>query len=145
MIRGTTARFKFKLPYDKNNVSAAEVSFWQHGNSNGLDNDFPLPIIKGYIKQTAEDGTIITSGPWNWLDDYTLSVKLDQQETRTFSDRYKARVQLRASTIDGVVFGSNEEPIVVYPAFRDVPIGDAALPGPADNGYIILDGEDILE
>lgn len=145
MIRGTTAQFQFKLPYNKNNVSVAEVTFWQPGNQNGLKEDFPLPIIKGYTKQISADGSIVTSGPWNWLDDYTLSVRLDQQETATFSDKYKARYQLRASTVDGLVFGSNEELVTVYPVFRDIPIGDVIMPNPADDGYIVLDGDDILE
>jgi hypothetical protein len=79
------------------------------------------------------------------VDDYTLSVRLGQQETMTFSDKYKAYVQLRAKSTDDLVFASNQELIPVYPVFRDVPLGDVVLPNPEDDGYIILNGEDIVK
>lgn len=143
MTRGTVAQFQFKLPYSKENVQSAEVVFWQSNNS-GLDDDFPLPIKKGYALETSVDGSIVTSGPWNWIDDNTLAVKLWQQETLTFSDKYKARVQLRAKSTDGLVFASPQEVITVYPIYGDYPLGDEIIPAPDEEGTIILDGEDIV-
>ena len=32
MIRGTTAQFKFKLPYAKNELQWITMKFWQPGN-----------------------------------------------------------------------------------------------------------------
>jgi len=143
MIRGTTAQFQFKLPYDKQNVQSAEVVFWQQNNS-GLDEDFPLPIKKVYVLDMDSGGSIVTSGPWNWVDDSTLAVKLWQSETLTFSDKYKARVQLRAKSTDGLVFASSQEVITVYPIYLDYPLGDDIIPTPDIDGTIILDGEDIV-
>lgn len=141
MIRGTTAQFNFKLPYSKEDVTTVEVVFWQPNNS-GLNEDYPLPIKKGYVQEKSSDGTIVTGGPWNWVDDHTLSVKLWQQETLTFSDKYKAKAQLRAIA-RGEAFGSAQEYITVYPIYGDEPIGDEIIPTPDDEGWIILDGENI--
>ena len=141
MIRGTTAQFNFKLPYSKEDVTTAEVVFWQPNNS-GLNEDFPLPIEKGYVQELSSNGAVITGGPWNWVDDHTLSVKLWQQETLTFSDKYKARVQLRAMA-NGAIFASPQEYITVYPIYGDEPMGDDIVPTPDTEGWTILDGETI--
>ena len=143
MIRGTIAQFQFKLPCSKTEVKCAEAVFWQPNNT-GLNEEYPLPIKKGYNRQISGDGSIVTSGPWNWIDDYTLAVKLWQQETLTFTDKYKAKVQLRASSTDGLVFASPQEIITVYPIYGDYPLGDAIVPAPDENDLIILDGEDII-
>jgi hypothetical protein len=144
MIRGTTAQFNFKLPYNKNDVKTAEVVFWQPGNNVGLKQDYPLPIKKEYeVSSYALE--IVGYDSWSWVDDYTLSVKLSQQETLTFSDKYKAIVQLRGATIDGIVFASPQEYIVVYPIHGDEPMGDTTNPDnpgltPTEDGWYILDG-----
>jgi hypothetical protein len=143
MIRGTTAQFQFKLPYSKTEVQSAEAVFWQ-SNNDGLEDDYPLPIKKGYKLQMSANGSIVTSGPWNWIDDYTLAVKLWQQETLTFTDKYKAKVQLRARSTDGLVFASLPETIVVYPIYGDYPMGDDIIPTPDGDDLIILDGDDIV-
>jgi hypothetical protein len=142
MIRGTTAQFKFKLPYNKNNVLLAEAKFWQEGNARGLERDCPLPLRKSYKKQVSE-GNVVTQYPWNWLDDYTLVVRLGQRETLTFSDKYKARAQLRIRTSDGLVFASAQQIINVYPANWDEPLGDDIILPTAEDQWVILDGDTI--
>ena len=135
MIRGTTAQFEFKLPYSKNDIRLAEVKFLQPGNTKGLEQDYPLPLYKVYQKEAYDEfGTQYY--PWNWLDDYTLIVNLEQRETLTFSDKYKAQVQCRAQTVDGQVFASVQQNINVYPASWDRPIGNDAT-------YIVLDGDNV--
>ena len=142
MIRGTTAQFQFKLPYSKYDVTAAEALFWQPSND-GLNEDYPLPIKKGYKQELSADGSVITSGSWNWIDDYTLAVKIWEQESLTFSDKYKAKVQLRA-TANGTTFASAQELITVYPIYGDYPFGEGDIPEPDSEGWIILDG-DVIE
>ena len=142
MVRGTTASFQFKLPYNKYDVTKAEVVFWQQNNT-GLNEDYTLPLRKKYAQQLSGDGAVITGGAWRWADDYTLEVKLWQQETLTFTDKYKAKVQLRAEA-NGSIFASTQETITVYPIYGDYPMGDDIIPVPDTDGWTILDGESIL-
>ena len=141
MTRGTTAQFRFTLPYSKYDVDKVEVVLWQPNNS-GLNEEFPLPIKKNYVQNIANNGSVITSGPWNWVDDYTLSVKIWEPETLTFSDKYKARVQLRGSA-NGLTFASPQEYITVYPIHGDDLMGDNIVPTPELEGWTVLDGEKI--
>ena len=141
MTRGTTAQFRFTLPYSKYDVGKVEVVLWQPNNS-GLKEDYPLPIKKNYVQDIAENGSVITGGPWNWVDDYTLAVKVWEQETLTFSDKYKAMVQLRGSA-NGLTFASPQEYITVYPIHGDEPMGDDVIPTPDTEGWTVLDGEKI--
>lgn len=138
MIRGTTAQFQFKLPYPKENIAIAKVTFWQSDNS-GLNSQYPLPHEEGYVQSDTGE----TIYPWNWIDDYTLSVRLSAQKTLTFTDKYKARVQLHARTTDGIEFASNQELITVYPIAGNAPLGEEILPSPSEDDLIILDGETI--
>lgn len=144
MIRGTTTQFKFKLPYSKRDIVLAEAKFWQSGNTKGLNRGYPLPIIKPYERTLSDEGDVVTQYPWNWIDDYTLLVRLDQQESLTFSDKYKARVQLRIRTEDGLVFASPQQIINVYPTNWDKPLG-TDLPSASENQWVILDGDTIGE
>jgi hypothetical protein len=142
MIRGTTAQFKFKLPYSKDDIVLAEAKFWQSGNTNGLNRGYSLPITKSYTRTVSDEGDIVTQYPWNWIDDYTLVVRLGQQETLTFSDKYKARVQLRIRTDEGLVFASTQQIINVYPMSWSEPLG-ADLPSTPEDQWVILDGDAI--
>lgn len=144
MVRGTTAQFKFKLPYTKNNIELVEVKFWQSGNLKGLNEDYPLPITKIYRQEISEDGSLITNSPWNWIDDYTLLIRLGQRETLTFSDKLKARVQLRLRTVDGLVAASDPQIISVGPAPWDEPLGNDII-NQTDDDWVILDGDTISE
>jgi hypothetical protein len=73
MIRGTTAQFKFKLPYTKEELAWATIKFWQSRNTNPL-----LPITKKLEHCDAPD------------DSKELCVSLTAEETARFSDKYKA-------------------------------------------------------
>jgi hypothetical protein len=133
MIRGTTAEFKFNLPYAKGTLEWATIKFWQPGNLNSY-----LPITKTLEHCTAEDTST------------ELCVSLTADETKRFLDKYKARVQIRAKVKEakegeviegaGTVFASHEEIITVYPMNDDILDDDPMIPSENEDGYIILDG-----
>lgn len=128
MIRGTTAQFKFKLPCTLESLQWAKMQFWQPGNY-GTE-DAPLPIIK---KKTNLSG-----------DSTELLVSLTSHETLRFTDKLKARVQLRAQHIDGTVFASAQELVSVYP-LPDHLVDEPVFPEEdIDDGWVILDGKEII-
>ena len=102
MIRGTTAQFKFKLPYTKEELEWATITFWQSSNHS------LLPITKKLEHCSAPN------------DSNELCVSLTAEETARFSDKYKAMVQLRAQPFGGIVFGSKQQLITVYPMLDDI-------------------------
>ena len=127
MIRGTTAQFRFKLPYKKSELEWATIQFWQPGNMNSN-----LPITKRLEHCDAPD------------DSTELCVSLIAEETQRFSEKYKAKVQLRAQHMkSGTVFGSRPQLITVYPMPDHILEEDSTLPAVNDDGWIILDGETI--
>ena len=92
MIRGTTAQFKFKLPYTKKELDWATIKFWQPNNPNNL-----LPITKKLEHCGGSD------------DQPELYVSLTAEETARFLDKYKAKVQIRAQNKEGgAVFGGDK-------------------------------------
>lgn len=109
MIRGTTAQFQFNLPYQCCDLSLIKVTFWQ-SNNNGPSDDRPLPIVK-FIRDLSGDSKVIT-------------VKLSEDETLRFLDKYKAYVQLRGKTIEGSVFASKPQMITVYPLYDNAILVD---------------------
>lgn len=135
MIRGTTAQFKFNLPYTKSELMWAIIKFWQPGNLNPL-----LPISKNLDHCDAPDGST------------ELYVSLTAEETTRFSEKRRARVQLKSQANDGTIFGCLPKLISVYP-MRDDMIEDPTLPPDNDDpvlppespeGWIIFDGEAIV-
>ncbi len=127
MIRGTTAQFKFKLPYSKEEIDWATIKFWQPQNPSKL-----LPITRKLEDCTASD------------DSYSLCVSLTAEETSRFLDKYKAKVQLRAQHINnGTVFGSRTKLITVYPMPDDILEEDPNMPDENAEGLIVLDGKTI--
>ena len=130
MIRGTTAQFKFKVPYPKNELQWVTMKFWQPGN-NGTP-EAPLPIIK---KKTHCGGA----------DDSTdLYVSLTSEETLRFTTKFKAKVQLRAQHNSGLIFASKEESVPVYPLSDDL-VQEPTLPEiPEEDGWIVFDGQEII-
>jgi hypothetical protein len=132
MIRGTTAQFKFKLPYNENEISIVKVMFWQTGND-GPDITRPLPIIK--VKEQC-------SFPGGGNE---LFVSLNKEETLRFEDDRKAYVQLQAKTIDGTSFACKQETITVYPVYDESIFDEEVIPTPSPetSGIIILDGSTI--
>lgn len=126
MIRGTTAQFKFKLPYRADELDLVTITFWQP-NSN--DPYLPIRKVRDQCSVPEEDS-------------YCLCVSLTPAETMRFSDQFKARVQLRAER-NGTFFASRQELITVYP-INDENI-DTEFPEPDKEGWVILDGEKITE
>lgn len=124
MIRGTTARFTFKLPCAKGELLQATIKVTQANNPSRY-----LPITR----QLSECG--------GHNDENILRVSLRPDETALFSEKYKATIQLRATRIDGTVFGSRPQLITVYPMNDDI-IEDIppVLPEVNEDGWIIFDG-----
>jgi hypothetical protein len=131
MIRGTTAGFKFKLPYTKQDLLWVTIKFWQPGNKG--TSLAPLPITK------KKEQCLETQ------DAYEICVSLTPEETLRFSDQSKAVVQLRAQTYDGVTFASKETLVSVYPIHDDIITDDPTFPEADNTGVIILDGQSIAE
>ena len=131
MIRGTTAQFRFKLPYTKGELGWATIKFWQPGNNGTIS--APLPITKRLDQCSGSD------------EEKELCVALTAEETMRFSDKFKAKVQLRAQRLeDGVIFASTQQAITVYPINDDIITDDPTMPGENEDGWVILDGETIV-
>lgn len=127
MIRGTTAAFKFKLPYTKDELTWATIKFWQTNNPSEL-----LPIYKRLEHCNTDKPN-------------ELCVSLTAEETARFSEKFKAKAQLRAlHTSSGTVFGCKPRLIPVYPMSDDILDDDPIMPGENEDGWIILDGENIM-
>lgn len=131
MVRGTTAQFQFKLPYNYSDLSLAKIVFWQPGND-GPSEERPLPIIK-VLQQCSVSN-----------DPKRIYISLTEEETARFSEKTKAYVQLKAKCIDGNTFASKKEIITVYPWYDDSVLEDEILPTPTDDGWIILDGSIVV-
>ena len=126
MIRGITAPFTFKLPYPKSQIDWIVIKFWQDGNSF-------TPITRKYEATQLENDTTGS--------EYELFVRLTSAETKKFSDKRKAKVQLAACLKDGGArFGSHPQLITVYPIRDDLIVDD-----PMDDVGITEDGWKILD
>lgn len=99
MIRGTTAQFRFKLPYPRWEFKDAVITFWQPSNPNFGES------IKKKLEQCD-----------NFGEASELCVALTAKETARFSDKFKAKVQLRAFHMaSGTIIGCPPQTIPVYP------------------------------
>ena len=127
MIRGTTAQFRYALPYNFDDLDEATVTFWQPGNG-GLAFEGSLPIIK-----TTLNG--VTHLPDN---KYVVYVTLTREETLRFITERKAKTQLKGKTKSGIDFASREKYITVYPIADGSDTDDPTLP--SNNGFVLLDG-----
>ena len=130
MIRGTTAQFKFTLPYKKGSLEWLTIKFWQPGNPSEQ-----LPITKTLANCSS------TNNP------NEICVSLSATETAMFSDKYKARVQLRAQPFADAPFGSRQQLFTVYPMLDDIIEDDSAADPeiPTEHGWMILDGEAVVD
>jgi hypothetical protein len=131
MIRGTNQEFRFKLSCDWEDLVTVSVAFWQD-NYKGPEVWRPLPIIKirsqcGSVKNEPKQ----------------CSVVLNQEETLRFSDKRKAKVQLRGVTNDGRPIATKQHLITVYPVYDDSILDGGIEPTPTYD-IIILDGQNIL-
>lgn len=131
MVRGSSTEFRFKLPYDFSEMKTIKISFWQEYN-NGPSSNRPLPILK--IKEQCEE-----------IAPKVIRVVLNQEETLRFSDKIKAKAQLRGITYTGIPVAGDEELITVYPMQDDSILNDEILPAPSFDGWVILDGKNITE
>ena len=127
MIRGTTAQFKFKLPYSKDELDWITITFWQPNN----------PDTSLLIKKSKNECSEPVSRE--------ICVSLSADDTAKFSDKYKARVQLRAQPHFGAVFGSKQQIVTVYPMLDDIIEEDTPIepPSPTEEGWVILDGDSV--
>ena len=130
MIRGTTAQFRFHIPYKFDEINWVTIKFWQKGNTGTTES--PLPITK------RKTDCYTSSNP------NEICVSLNPDETSRFSDQLKAYVQLRAQTEDGITFASNQELITVYPINNEMIAEDPDLPVPEPgDSVVLLDGSTI--
>lgn len=130
MVRGTTAQFKFNLPYPQNELRWVTIKFWQSNNPSDY-----LPIT---VKFASDE--LVNS------DSKELYVSLRGDETAKFSDKYKAKVQLRAQHSEsGTVFGSRPQLFTVYPMLDEILEEDPLMPAENAEGWVVLDGEMIGE
>lgn len=128
MVRGSATQFKFKMPYLYDELEWITIKFWQTNNPNTS-----LPITK-YKSNCSEPAS------------YEICVSLSASETARFSDKYKAKVQLRTKPFAGEPFGSREHLVTVYPMRDDIMEEDPMLPPtPTDEEWIILDGHTIVD
>lgn len=131
-------------------------------NNVDIPSNAVLTWIFGTKTITYDDKTIPLFTPSNITDDMVmlelvnanteavskkeLCVTLDPTETMRFSDKIKARVQMRAQHISGVVIPTFVEYVTVYPmqddlANDDLGGGTGTIDGHA--GWIILDGQSV--
>ena len=128
MIRGTTAQFKFKIPCTKEELSWATIKFWQDDNMSPY-----LPITKKLEHCDAPDNST------------ELYVSLTPDETIRFSEKRKAKVQIRAQhALNGTIFGNRPQLITVYPMNDEILEEDPMMPPVNEEGWIILDGKTIV-
>lgn len=129
MIRGTTAEYIFKLPYKKEELKWVTIKFWQPGNTSKY-----LPITKKLQNCDAPD------------DSTNLCVSLTAEETMRFSEKYKAKVQLRGQHSEsGTVFGNRTQLITVYPMSDELLEEDPMMPAKNEEGWVILDGDVVMD
>ncbi len=130
MIRGTTALYRFKIPYPKSELSWATIKFWQSNNPSPL-----LPITK-----------ILSNCAVTTTDPKELCVSLTAEETARFSDKYKATLQFRAQhSNSGTIFGCKPTMVTVYPMSDDIIKDNPVFPSANEDEFIILDGDNIAE
>jgi hypothetical protein len=133
MIRGTTAPFKFKVPYAWSDICAIEATFSQK-----KDDGNQLSIIKEYDTRWGEN---VNPGGFtpDEKDPYVIYVVLDPEETLCFSDKRKAQVQIKVYCQHKGTVANRPAMFTVYPINNDSILEDAGEPAPGDNGMRILD------
>lgn len=137
MIRGTTAPFKFNIPYPFNEVSKIVATFKQKHNT-GIGN--PLPIIKIYdvSHEASRNDGFAAQEPTST----EVHISLNPEETLRFSDQEKAYVQIQVYYQDrNISVASLPEKVTVYPVFNDTPIVDIDPTEIVDDIYIFDAGE----
>lgn len=132
MIRGTTQPFKITLPCKNTELEYITILFSQKNNPNRS-----LPRIK-----TLTDCGVRVDDKLDGTNNITVS--LSAWETAQFSDRYKAKMELRAKPINGVEFAMPEYLITVYPMSDDLINQNPLVPPTTSDDFVIFDGGDIV-
>lgn len=125
MIRGTTAKFKFQLPYPFSSLAGVKVVFWQE--------ETKTVIIKKLENCSQGDSQ------------NELCVSLCPEETLKFSESYKAKAQLKGDIgafDNSMSFASKEYLITVDPIYKGSDIDDWEIFTP-ESREIIFDGGEI--
>ena len=126
MIRGTTATFKFTLPYViPDEIAGIEIKLWQPENYVSAGRSLSITKILNQCSYTPQSKDIYVT--------YT------PEETARFSDKLKARIQLKGRSAEGVVFATEQEMVTVYPIYDDSMLEDITPSTGIDGDYIILD------
>ena len=125
MVRGTTAQFKFNLPYQLKDIEGAEITFWQKGDS----------FSDAHSVIMTKDLRYCSGNP----ADKVIYVTLTQNDTLSFSEKKHGYVQFRGIAADGSVFASKQESFIVYPLVNGGII-EGGTPPPDDDG----DGWEII-
>lgn len=84
MIRGTTPKLEFTLPFDTDSLVEAFVTLTQDG----------IPIVEKTLKECERNGKC-------------LSVRLTQEDTLKLDCKYNTEIQIRIKTIMGEALASN--------------------------------------
>ena len=133
MVRGTTAPFKFNVPYEWSEICAIEATFTQK-----KDDGSQLSIVKQYDTRWGEN---INPGGFT-LDDKNpniIYVVLDSAETLMFSDKRKAQVQIKVYCSQKGTVANKPVRFTVYPINNDSILEDIGTPKPGDSSVRILD------
>ena len=138
MIRGTTAPFKFSVPYAWSDICAIEATFTQKKESGET-----LSIIKEYDTRWAEN-----INPGGFTPDnnnpYIIYVILDPYETLQFSEKRKGQVQIKVYCPGKGIVANKPSKFTVYPSNNDnILEGDPGEPMPENNDIWILDAGEI--
>jgi hypothetical protein len=135
MIRGTTAPFKFEVPYDTSAISAMVVK-WSQKHYDGVGTA-KLPLEKWYLPSKSRNDGFAFSDE----NPKEIQTILTEEETLRFTDKEKAYMQIRVQFDFGedkgqVVRASLPQKITVYPALYEDQIGSSTPSEIIDDFYI---------
>lgn len=137
MIRGTTAPFKFTVPYEWSEICAIEATFTQKKDDGSI-----LSLIKQYDTRWVDN-----INPGGFTPDENNSkiiyVVLDPGETLQFSDKRKGHVQIKVYSPNKGIVANKSQRFTVYPINNDDILEDIGKPIPEQDGIRILDAGEI--
>lgn len=103
LIRGACEQFKFKIPYQFDQIEKVEITFKQKQSDGSV---LVITKTRNDCKPVHATSKIVYAN-------------LTQEETLRFSTDTKAEVQWRALTTDGFPFSSRIKKITVYPTLSE--------------------------
>lgn len=83
MVRGTTPKLEFNIPFDVSIIKNLYITFYQSHST--------------VMEKTEDDCE---------LNDHTIICHLKQEDTLVFDDKLNVNIQLRIKTIDGEALAS---------------------------------------